>query len=283
MARTIEEIDADIAAVQQQIAMRNALGYKTARAKAILDHDTSGLERIYSMMNQAEQNKLTREAQQAFQTSEREATQKFQAEQNDLNRGLQALQYASSKEEAKAKAMQMLQNAYTIRKNLPIMATQAEIENADAGLNFARHHAMNQGFGEEELKGFTVNPEDVEALKNNFALYSAVLGNEDLDTINAKDAWLADFIQNYGSDPAARTAVETRRTLAGMRTKRLDEQDASTVKLIEDAMKHKEWDRAQKNIDKLNNVNLKREHQDKLSAARSRKPKPEPKLPSPFK
>jgi hypothetical protein len=268
----MEEIDADIAAVQQQIAMRNALGYKTARAKAILDHDTSGLERIYALMNQAEQNKIARED-----------TQKFTAEQNDLNRGLQALQYASSKEEAKAKAMQMLQNAYTIRKNLPIMATQSEIENADAGLNFARHHAMNQGFGEEELKGFTVNPEDVEALKNNFALYSAVLGNEDLDTINAKDAWLADFIQNHGSDPAARTAVETRRTLAGMRTKRLDEQDASTVKLIEDALKHKEWDRAQKYVDKLNNANLKREHQDKLSAARSRKPKPEPKLPSPFK
>ena len=61
MPRSIEEIDADIAAVQQQMSMRNALGYKAARAKAILDHDTSGLERIYSLMNQAEQNKLQRE------------------------------------------------------------------------------------------------------------------------------------------------------------------------------------------------------------------------------
>lgn len=61
MARSIEEIDADIAAVQQQISMRNALGYKTARAKAILDHDTSGLERIYSLMNQAEQNRMQRQ------------------------------------------------------------------------------------------------------------------------------------------------------------------------------------------------------------------------------
>ena len=59
--RPIEEIDADIAAVQQQMSMRNALGYKTARAKAILDHDTSGLERIYSRMNQAEQNRMQRQ------------------------------------------------------------------------------------------------------------------------------------------------------------------------------------------------------------------------------
>lgn len=59
--RPIEEIDADIAAVQQQMSMRNALGYKAARAKAILDHDTSGLERIYSLMNQAEQNRMQRE------------------------------------------------------------------------------------------------------------------------------------------------------------------------------------------------------------------------------
>ena len=61
MARSIEEIDADIAAVQQQMSMRNALGYKAARAKAILDHDTSGLERIYSLMNQAEQNRMQRQ------------------------------------------------------------------------------------------------------------------------------------------------------------------------------------------------------------------------------
>lgn len=61
MARSIEEIDADIAAVQQQMSMRNALGYKAARAKAILDHDTGGLERIYSLMNQAEQNRMQRQ------------------------------------------------------------------------------------------------------------------------------------------------------------------------------------------------------------------------------
>ena len=87
--RSIQEIDAELAEVDRQIAMRDALGYKMARTKAILDHDTSGLDRVYAALNQAEQNRIAREAQQAFQTSEREATQKFQAGQNDLNRALQ--------------------------------------------------------------------------------------------------------------------------------------------------------------------------------------------------
>lgn len=62
MARTIEEIDAELAEVDKQIALRNAMGYKYAQAKAILDHDTSGLERIYSAMETARQNKLNRES-----------------------------------------------------------------------------------------------------------------------------------------------------------------------------------------------------------------------------
>lgn len=62
MARTIEEIDAELAEVDKQIALRNALGYKYAQAKAILDHDTSGLDRIYSAMETARQNQLNRDS-----------------------------------------------------------------------------------------------------------------------------------------------------------------------------------------------------------------------------
>jgi len=86
MARSIEEIDAELAEVDRQIAMRNALGYKMARTKAILDHDTSGLDRVYAALNAAEQNRIAREAQQAFQAGEAEKTRAFQGEQNDLNR-----------------------------------------------------------------------------------------------------------------------------------------------------------------------------------------------------
>lgn len=281
--RPIEEIDADIAAVQQQIAMRNALGYKTARAKAILDHDTSGLERIYSMMNQAEQNKIARDAQQKFQTSEREATQKFQAEQNDLNRGLQALQYASSKEEAKAKAMQMLQDAFAQRKNLPIMSTDKDIAMADAALKFALAHAKNQGL--TDLDGYSLEGvgNDYNKLKEDFGLYSTFLGNEDMGAVEAKDAWLADFIRNHADDPAAKTAVEVRRSLASRKAKLQSDKDASTAKLLDDALKNREWDRVEKYLGELYSDVLKNEYGEKYKAAKTRKGKAEGKSKRRFK
>lgn len=67
MARTIEEIDAELAEVDKQIALRNAMGYKYAQAKAILDHDTSGIERIYSAMETARQNQLNRDSAEKMQ------------------------------------------------------------------------------------------------------------------------------------------------------------------------------------------------------------------------
>lgn len=281
--RPIEEIDADIAAVQQQISMRNALGYKAARAKAILDHDTSGLERIYSLMNQAEQSKLQREAQQAFQTSEREATQKFQAEQNDLNRGLQALQYASSKEEAKAKAMQMLQDAFAQRKNLPVMSTDKDIAMADAALKFAIAHAKNQGLTGLDDYSIEGAGSDYNKLKEDFGLYSTFLGNEDMGAVEAKDAWLADFIRNHADDPAAKTAVEVRRSLASRKSKLQSDKDASTVKLLDDALKNKEWDRVEKYLGELYSDVLKNEYGEKYTAAKNRKGKAEGKSKRRFK
>lgn len=281
--RPIEEIDADIAAVQQQIAMRNALGYRTARAKAILDHDTSGLERIYSLMNQAEQNKLMRDAQQKFQTSEREATQKFQAEQNDLNRGLQALQYASSKEEAKAKAMQMLQDAFTQRKNLPIMSTDKDVAMADAALKFALAHAKNQGLTGLDDYSIEGAGSDYNKLKEDFGLYSTFLGNEDMGAVEAKDAWLADFIRNHADDPAAKTAVEVRRSLASRKSKLQSDKDASTAKLLDDALKNREWGRVEKYLGELYSDVLKNEYGEKYKAAKTRKGKSDKKSNRRFK
>lgn len=272
MPRSIEEIDADIAAVQQQIAMRNALGYKTARAKAILDHDTSGLEHIYTLMNQAEQNKIARDSQQ-----------KFQAEQNDLNRGLQALQYASSKEEAKAKAMQMLQDAFAQRKNLPVMSTDKDIAMADAALKFALAHAKNQGL--TGLDDYSVEgiSNDYNKLKEDFGLYSTFLGNEDMGAVEAKDAWLADFIRNHADDPAAKTAVEVRRSLASRKSKLQSDKDASTAKLLDDALKNKEWDRVEKYLGELYSDVLKNEYGEKYKAAKNRKGKSDNKSNRRFK
>lgn len=68
MPRSIEEIDAELAEVRREKALRNALGFKQARTKAILTRDTSDLNNVYRGLNSI----LEREAQQEFQAAENE-------------------------------------------------------------------------------------------------------------------------------------------------------------------------------------------------------------------
>lgn len=159
--RSIEEIDADIAAVQQQIAMRNALGYKHARARAILDHDVSSLDRIYSAMNAAEQNRLARDAQQKFTTSEREATQKFQAEQNDLNRGLQKEQMRKNMAIEQANLLKQLQDRYAEWMDIKDLVGESEAKKTAArtAVEVARKKALESGVDEKDIVAWnTVTP-----------------------------------------------------------------------------------------------------------------------------
>lgn len=159
--RSIEEIDADIAAVQQQIAMRNALGYKHARARAILDHDVSSLDRIYSAMNAAEQNRLAREAQQQFTTSEREATQKFQAEQNDLNRALQKEQMRKNMAIEQANLLKQLQDRYAEWMDIKDMVGESDAKKTAArtAVELARQKALESGVREADIAAWnTVTP-----------------------------------------------------------------------------------------------------------------------------
>lgn len=136
MARTIEEIDAELAEVDKQIARRNAMGWKYAQAKAILDHDTSGIERIYSALESARQNQIARDAQQAFavkqmeaqqkyqtderherekyQTSEREAQQVFQSGENQKQRDLQASNQDYDRYMERARALRDLADARAV-------------------------------------------------------------------------------------------------------------------------------------------------------------------------
>lgn len=72
MPRSIEEIDAELAEVRREKALRNALGYKQARTKAILTRDTSDLNNVYRGLNSI----LEREAQQEFQAAENEKSRK---------------------------------------------------------------------------------------------------------------------------------------------------------------------------------------------------------------
>lgn len=68
MPRSIEEIDAELEEVRRQKALRNALGYKQARTKAILTRDTSDLNNVYRGLDAI----LEREAQRDFQAAENE-------------------------------------------------------------------------------------------------------------------------------------------------------------------------------------------------------------------
>lgn len=69
--RSLAEIDADIAAVQQRIAardagtpQRNSPEYRAARFDYIVDGDRSGLDAYQNALNAAIQNKLSRDAQE---------------------------------------------------------------------------------------------------------------------------------------------------------------------------------------------------------------------------
>lgn len=156
--RSIEEIDAELAEVDRQIAMRNALGYKMARTKAILDHDTSGLDRVYAALNAAEQNRIAREAQQAFQTSEREATQKFQEEQNDLNRALQKKQKQENLVIEQAKLLKALQDRYAEWDDIrgQVGVSEAKKTSARTAVELARKQALELGVPEKDIEAWKI-------------------------------------------------------------------------------------------------------------------------------
>ena len=167
--RSIEEIDAELAEVDRQIAMRDALGYKMARTKAILDHDTSGLDRVYAALNQAEQNRIAREAQQAFATQQMEAQQAFQAgeaektrafqgEQNDLNRALQRKQKQENMVIEQAKLLKALQDRYAewddIRDQVGI--SDAKKTAARTAVELARKQALELGVPEKDIEAWKI-------------------------------------------------------------------------------------------------------------------------------
>jgi hypothetical protein len=163
------------------------------------------------------------------------------------------------------------------------MSTDKDIAMADAALKFAIAHAKNQGLTGLEDYSMEGAGNDYNKLKEDFGLYSTFLGNEDMDAVEAKDAWLADFIRNHADDPAAKTAVEVRRSLASRKAKLQSDKDSSTTKLLDDALKNKEWDRVEKYLGELYSDVLKNEYGEKYKAAKTRKGKFEGKSNRRFK
>ena len=76
MPRSIEEIDAELEEVRRLKTLRNALGYKRARTKAILTSDTSDLNNVYTALANAEQNRLSRESAERIAKASKEDSEK---------------------------------------------------------------------------------------------------------------------------------------------------------------------------------------------------------------
>lgn len=213
--RSIEEIDADLAEVDRQIAMRNALGYKMARTKAILDHDTSGLDRVYAALNAAEQNRIAREAQQQFQTAEREATQKFQAEQNDLNRALQKKQKQENLVIEQAKLLKALQDRYAEWEDVQgqVGISEAKKTSARTAVELARKQALELGVPEKDIEAWKIpsssgnaTPDGNETPETDLSKQWTVAYNNakneipKLKTVNEVDSYMNGLTDKFGND-----------------------------------------------------------------------------------
>lgn len=131
--RSIAEIDADIAEVQQRIAarnegtpQRNSPEYRAARFDYIVDGDRSGLDAYQNALNAAIQNKLSRDAQE-----------------NLVKLG---------KEQADDENMAQWQKDYTFAKSAQAEAyanpksTPRERENADANVRYHEAVGAKKGY-----------------------------------------------------------------------------------------------------------------------------------------
>jgi hypothetical protein len=262
--RTLADIDNEIASVEQQIALRNALGFKMARTKAILDHDTSDMNRVYSALATAEQNRLAREAQEKarlaqqafttsereageqFRTSEREATQEFQAQQNALNRKLQQDQIAKNMVIEQAKLLKDLQDRHaewTEIKNQKNIS-DAKKTAAKTAVELARKMALESGVPEKDIVAWTTDeekPEGGDGDPKPSDAFTVAANKLDVELDKAgtiKDPHAASrmvdkFIAEYGDDPSTTDTIKKLKEKAAKRDKYWDGK-AGTAKLVAD-------------------------------------------------
>ena len=225
--RSIQEIDAELAEVDRQIAMRDALGYKMARTKAILDHDTSGLDRVYAALNQAEQNRIAREAQQAFQTSEREATQKFQAGQNDLNRALQKEQMRKNLAIEQANLLKQLQDRYAEWKGIKDLVGESESNKTAArtAVELARKKALESGVDEKDIEAWKIPSPSGTATPTGNAIPAEDLSKQ----------WTVDYNNAKNDIPKLKTVKEVDEYMKGLTDKYGN--DASITKEVNELVK----------------------------------------------
>lgn len=169
MARSLEEIRADIAATEAEIARRKNMDeslsrdvpeYRAAQFDWIVDDDRAGLDAFIGRVRQAQAAKAQREAQQAqlaaqqeFQMRQLGEQQKFQAAENEKNRQVQreVRDYNKAVEDAKARnqAQQLLDMASANYDSLKNDNTQKAV--ARAKYEYALREASRVGLPNDLL------------------------------------------------------------------------------------------------------------------------------------
>lgn len=134
--RSIEEIDADIAAVQARIAKRNEgmpnygdPGYRAARFDYIVNGDRSGLDAYQSALNAAIQNKLSRESSERMAKAGKAQVD----EENEI-------QWRKDMTNARSDLNDVRQKAKEGK------ATQKDLEDAVANYNFHAERGAKKGY-----------------------------------------------------------------------------------------------------------------------------------------
>lgn len=233
--RSLSEINADIARVEQLIAERDAdpsqsvytPNYDAAVFDYAMSGDRSGLDALMSRVRQAKEAQLQREAaekqrlaQQEFQESLQKAQQEFTSAENEKNRAVQkeVRDTNTAVENAKRRnmAMRNLSEAYAAYNKMGQL--DPEKGKALAYLNYSIREAQDAGLPDEYVQTYRVG--GVEAPKPKmdekaFGEWKAKLGTT-FKTQADLDAWVKDarnFEGQYDETAFSKTVDESKKAI----------------------------------------------------------------------
>lgn len=229
--RSLSEIDADIARVEQLIAERDAdpsqSVYTPNYDAAIFDYamsgDRSGIDALMTRVRQAKEAQLQREAaekqrqaQQAFQESMQKAQQEFTSAENEKNRAVQreVRDTNTAVENAKRRntAMRNLSEAYAAYNKMGQL--DPERGKALAYLNYSIREAQDAGLPDEFVQTYRVGGVETPKPKMDekaFGEWKAKLGTK-FTSKDDLDAWIKDaenFKGQYDETAFAKTVDES--------------------------------------------------------------------------
>lgn len=236
--RSLQEIDADIAEVENRIAQRKSLGYGYARTRAILDHDPSGIFQIDAALASAAENRRAREAQakaaeiaREFQASEAQKNRDFQAAENAMNREDNRKVQDRNWYEEQARMVRDLRDNYDAWKASQ-QANVSELDRARArnALNYSRDIARKSGVPQEVLDMYSVEgPARTEPAEDAFVVdfNRATTAIKKAKTRGDVDSLYKELFDKYGEDPSNTDKLAELQKTADTRKKELSDAAAA--------------------------------------------------------